>query len=48
MGGISGEADKLEEVDILAVSVNSYMGGDTKMAVSWEPLVQLTPNVDKV
>ena len=26
MGGISGEADELEEVDILAVCLNSYRG----------------------
>ena len=39
MGGISGEADGSEEVDILAVFLNSYRGGGTKMAVSWELFV---------
>ena len=48
MGGTSGEADGSEEVDILAVWLNSYRGGGTKMAVSQEPLVQLTPNLDTV
>ena len=50
MGGTSGEADGSEEVDILAVCMISYRvgGGGTKMAVSWEPLVQLTPNLDTV
>ena len=36
MGGTSGEADGSEEVDILAVCLNSYRGWGTKMAVSWE------------
>ena len=52
MGGTSGEADVSEEVDILAVCLNSYRfgvwGGGTKMAVSQEPLVRLTPNLDTV
>ena len=48
MGGTSGEADGSEEVDILAVCLNSYRGGGTKMAISWEPLVRLTPNLDTV
>ena len=30
MGGISGEADGLGEVDILAVCLNSYRGGGNK------------------
>ena len=48
MGGISGEADRSEEVDILAVCLNSYRVGVTKMAVSREPMVQLTPNLDTI
>ena len=38
MGGISGEAD--EEVDISAVSLNSYRGC-TKLSISLEPSVRL-------
>ena len=48
MSGVSGEADELEKVDILAVSLNSYGGRDTNLAVSQEPLVQLTPNLNTV
>ena len=38
MGGTSGEGDGSEEVDILAVCLNSYRfgGGGTKMAVTQE------------
>ena len=39
MGGVSGEADELEGVDIMAVCLNSYRGWGTKMAVSWGLLV---------
>ena len=41
MGSTSGEADRSEEVDILAVCLNSYRvgSGGTKMAVSQELLV---------
>ena len=43
MGGTSGEADVSEEVDILAVCLNSYRfgvwGGGTKMTVSREPSI---------
>ena len=50
MGGTSGEADGTEEVDILAVCLNSYRvgGGGTKMAVSQEPLVGFTPILDTI
>ena len=49
MGGISGEADELEEEDIFgSVYLDSYRGGGTKMTVTWEPLARLTPNFDTV
>ena len=48
MGGTSGEADGSEEEDILAVCLNSYRGGGTKMDVSRELLVRLTPLLDTV
>ena len=48
MGGTSDEANGSEEVEILAVCLNSHRGGGTKMAVFREPLIQLTPNLDTV
>ena len=49
MGGTSGEADGSEEVDILAVFLNSYrVWVGVQKWLYWELLVRLTPHLDTV